>query len=223
MNPLAPSDLRFGPGFSAFAEPEHYLRYGIVLVLATLSGALLAYHPVLRSRPKTVGDLEQQKTLIVYSLIGALAAILCRENPSVAFVIFGIGGLLRFRSDFGAGKHTGYTIIAALVGLCWGLGLELVGALATLYVWIAMFLLEGRVVIELLVGGVAVGDMGASAEAYREALKRAGAELSSHAKNFKKVQMTFVLKLPRGVTRDQLVREVSQIPEALRGTPDFPD
>src|SRR6476619_2100836 len=125
--------LVLGPGWAGFADPSSYMRYAVVLFAATASGAVLAYHPAHRGRQVTILDVEQQKTLIIYSVVGALIAEICAVNPSMAFVIFGIGGLMRFRTDTGESKSTGNTIMATLIGLCWGLGLELVAVLATLY------------------------------------------------------------------------------------------
>jgi hypothetical protein len=223
MDLFAGGEVGLGPGWTAFAEPESYVRYAAILVLATLSGALLAYHPVHRGRPRHVADLEQQKTLIIYAVVGALIAIICTVNPSMAFVIFGIGGLMRFRTDVGASKSTGHTIMGTLIGLCWGLGLELVAAFATLFFWSMIYLLERAPVVQLTVGGVAVADMGRATDAYRTALSTAGAGLTAHSKNFKKGQMTFVFRVPRDGGMERVATAVQQLPEDLRGTPDWPD
>ena len=81
-----------GPGWTAFMDPQQYLQYGLILLTASFSGAILAYHPVYMGRPATMEDLELRKTLIIYSTVGALISIICSVNPSMAFVIFGIGG-----------------------------------------------------------------------------------------------------------------------------------
>ncbi|MDH5674880.1 MAG: hypothetical protein OEZ06_22310 [Myxococcales bacterium] len=222
MDPIA-GEVKLGPGWAAFAEPEHYLHYAAILCAATLSGAIIAYHPVHRGRPLMLEDLEQRKTLIIYSVVGALIAIICSVNPSMAFVIFGIGGLLRFRTDVGASKHTGHTIMGALIGLCWGLGLELVAVFATGFFWVMVYVLELSSVVELNVGGVAVAQMAKAAEAYRVAIEQAGARLTAQRKNFKKPQMSFVMRLPRGCTVEDVARRVAEIPEELRGTPDWPE
>ena len=68
--------LSIGPGWHAFAEPEQYLHAALVLLTATLSGLVLAFHPVYRGRPISLVDLEQRKTLVLYSSVGALIAII---------------------------------------------------------------------------------------------------------------------------------------------------
>jgi len=222
MNDFA-SEISLGPGWSAFLDPDQYLRYGLILLAATVSGAALAYHPVYRGRPTTMEDFELRKTLIIYSSVGALISIICSVNPSMAFVIFGIGGLMRFRTNLGASKSTGHAIMGTLLGLCWGLGLEMVAVFATVYFWLMIFFLERSTVIEITVGGVKIPRMTLATEAYRAALSKVGCTLRSHGKNFKKVQMTFVFKLPRKISLDQVIAEVDKMPEDLKGTPDWPE
>lgn len=213
-----------GPGWIAFYDPQQYLHYGLVLLLATATGALLAYHPVYRRRGVTLETLELRKTMIVYSVVGALVALVCAAAPSMAFVIFGIGGLMRFRTDTGTSKATGHTIVATLIGLCWGLGLMLAATLATVFVWLLTYALEASGIVQLNVGGVAIADMPRAAEAYREAVTRAGGAVLGHSKHFKSGQMRFVLRLPSSTNLEQLNQElVTGVPEALRGTPDFVD
>lgn len=215
--------LTQGPGLAAFADPMKWVQYALILVEATLSGVVLAYHPIYFGRPKSMEDLELAKTLIIYSVAGALISIICTAAPSMAFVIFGIGGLMRFRTNLDSSKSTGHAIIGTLVGLCWGLELQLVAALATAFFWGMIFFLERATVIELIVGGVKIAQMAPAAEAYREAIARAGCRVGAHHKNFKKGEMTFVFKLPRKLAIDKVIAEVEKIPEELRGTPDWPN
>ena len=215
--------LTQGPGWQAFAEPEQYLHAALVLITATLSGLALAYHPVYRGRSLSLEDLEQRKTLVVYSSMGALIAIICTVAPSMAFVIFGIGGLMRFRTNTGESKTTGHTIMGTLIGLCWGLGLQLVAVLATLYFWLMIYLLEAVRTQELVVAGVEQSLWSRSAEAYREALTRAGCRVLGQNKNFKKGQLTFTLRVPRSFTSDDVSRALEQVPPELRGAFDWPE
>ena len=223
MNDLVASEVSMGPGWAAFLDPTQYWEYGFVLIAATLSGAILAYHPVYKNRPSTMESIELAKTLIIYTVVGALIAIICTVNPSMAFVIFGIGGLMRFRTQLGASKSTGHAIMGTLVGLSWGLGLEMVAVLATVYFWVMIFILERNNIVTLEVGGVKVADMSQSTEAYRNAFTNAGCKLLSHSKKFKKLEMTFLFKMPKNASKERVVAEVEKIEEKYRGTPDWPE
>lgn len=220
MDPLTAS-VTAGPGWEAFQDPAQYLRCGLVLMAATASGALMAFHPVHRRRPQTRADVEQRKTTIIYAVVGAMIAVVCSVNPSMAFVIFGIGGLMRFRTELAASKHTGHTIMTTLIGLCWGLGLELVAALATAYFWILFYVLERNPVVELVVGGVSVDAMGEAEAAYRGALLAAGCKVAAHQKNFKKQSMTFAISLPAEATPESVSTRLAELPADVRGTVDW--
>lgn len=216
-------DVSLGPGWEAFKQPELIMEYVLILLAATVSGTVLALHPVYLGRPASMEAIELKKTLIIYTAVGALISIICTVNPSMAFVIFGIGGLMRFRTNLGDSKSTGHAIMGVLVGLCWGLGLEVVAVLATVYFWVMIFFLERATVVELTVGGVKIPEMGPSTDAYRKAITDAGGAVISASKNFKKVQMTFVFRLPRKVRLEKIISRVEALPEELRGTPDWPE
>ncbi|MCK9522257.1 MAG: hypothetical protein M0R76_04325 [Proteobacteria bacterium] len=222
MHEFMQSQVTAGPGWEAFFDLSKYLEYALILVTSTVSGFLLAYHPINLRRPASLEDIELRKTLIIYTTVGALIAIICTANPSMAFVIFGIGGLMRFRTNLEASKSTGHAIMGTVVGLCWGLELQLVAAFATVYFWAMIFAMERNVVMSLAVGGVKINDMPASSEEYRKAVASLGCRMLSQEKNFKKVQTTYVFRLPRKVTIEQVALAVDKIPENLRGTPDWP-
>ncbi len=222
MNDIV-GDVSTGPGFAAFLDPSRYVEYSLILIAATLSGAILAYHPVYRGRPRTLETIELSKTLMIYSVGGALISIICTVNPSMAFVIFGIGGLMRFRTQLGAGKSTGHAIIGTLIGLSWGLGLEMVAAIATVYFWGMIFLLERTMVVEVSVGGVELDAMPAATDAYRKAIANAGCRMLSDSKNFKKREMRFFFSVPRKVSMNKVIGAIDKISPELRGTPDLPE
>jgi hypothetical protein len=217
----AATHFQLGPGWAAFTSTDLYVRFALILIAATASGLVLAYHPAHRRRPLAISDLDQRRTLIIYGVVGALIALICSVSPSMAFVIFGIGGLMRFRTDVGASKDTGHTIVVTLIGLCWGLGMELVAVVATVFFWLMIFAFEWAPYRELKVGGVAIVDMARASEAYHSAIQKIGGRVLGHAKDFKKGQMTFVVRLPAPDSEEAFAREVEAIPEALRGTPDW--
>jgi hypothetical protein len=214
--------LTTGPGWEAFSEPDQYWHAALVLLAATTSGIVLAYHPVYRGRPLTLDILEQRKTIIIYSSVGALIAIICTVAPSMAFVIFGIGGLMRFRTNTGDSAVTGQTIMGTLIGLCWGLGLQLVAVLATLYFALMIYVLEAAPITKLTIG-IDIPQMHRAAELYREALLRAGCRILAHGKSFKKSQMHFVVKVPTSFGSEEAMRAFADIPEEYRGTVDWPE
>jgi hypothetical protein len=215
--------LGVGPGWEEFGRPESYLHAGLVLLTATISGLILAFHPVHLGRPITRDDNEQRKTVVFYSSVGALIAIICTVAPAMAFVIFGIGGLMRFRTNTGESKATGHTIMGTLIGLCWGLGLQLVAAIATLYFWLMIYLLESVRVERLVVAAVDQAHWSRATEAYKTALTQLGCRVLSHSKSFKKAQLVFTLRVPRTFSAEEVERAFEALPPELRGGYDWSD
>lgn len=215
--------LDLGPGWEAFAHPEQYVHAALVLLTATLSGLVLAFHPVHWGRALTRDAVEQRKTVVFYSSVGALIAIICTVAPSMAFVIFGIGGLMRFRTNTGESKATGHTIIGTLIGLCWGLGLQLVAALATLYFWLMIYALETVRIEKLTVAGLDQAVWPRATEAYKATLAQLGCRVLSHSKGFKKVQLIFTLRVPHAFSPEETERAFESLPQELRGTYDWSD
>ena len=128
--------------------------WSIVFLLAAVLGAVIAYHPRTRAKASTLAELEQPKTFIMYALVGAVTAKIVEANSAMAFVVFGIGGLMRFRTDVGPAKDTGRVILTAVVGVCCGLKLLVVAVGATAFGWVLLWLLEKETFTRLLVKGL---------------------------------------------------------------------
>jgi hypothetical protein len=213
--------LTSGPGWGAFSDPQQYWHAALILLAATASGAVLAYHPVYRGRPLTLDILEQRKTIIIYSSVGALIAIICTAAPSMAFVIFGIGGLMRFRTDVGVAKDTGRVILVTVVGLCCGLKIYVVAVLATLAGVIMIHLLEQVVAGSIIVGGLEVLRIPKVALAYRAALTEVGCTVVREQAEASKGRVIFVLRAPARIHREKIAARLDAVPEDMRGVVEF--
>src|SRR6267142_402625 len=74
-----------------FAHPEFILRLFLSLSLAVACAWAIAWHPRRSSLMDPLSDLEEQKTLILLGMVGAIVAELSGSSQTLAFVIFGIG------------------------------------------------------------------------------------------------------------------------------------
>ena len=70
-------------------------------------------------------------------------------------------------------------------------------------------------------GIAAISRASGSSAAYRQAISRAGGRVVGHAKDFKRSQMSFVVRIHRAAADEPLAREIAAIPDGLRGTPDW--
>jgi hypothetical protein len=127
-------------------------------------------------------ELEQPKTFIMYALVGAVIARIVEANSAMAFVVFGIGGLMRFRTDVGPAKDTGRVILTAVVGVCCGLKMIVVAVTATLFGWVLLWMLERDTFTRLLVKGLPADALGPAAVAYRRVLVQSGCRVYGERK-----------------------------------------
>jgi hypothetical protein len=210
-----------GVGWAALRDIDFIGEMAMVLGLAITLAAVIAYHPTLRRKASTLAEIEQPKTFILYSMIGALIAIVVKVQPSMALVVFGIGGLMRFRTDVGQAKDTGRVILVTVVGLSCGLELYVVALLTTVLAWVLILVLESRSVECLIVQGLEKEAMDRASEAYLAALRELGCTIVGEDKRVKKGSVgsvAILYRTPRGLARARLERRLAEIPDAQRGT-----
>lgn len=210
-------------GFSAFTDARKVYKFIIVIVVAALLGTALAFHPF-AVRRSSVEDLEQPKITITYTVVGALIAIIVAAIPEMAFAIFGIGGLMRFRTELGAAKETGRVILATMIGLCCGLEFWMVAVVGTVLGWILIYILEGRVNLRLVVRGIRSENISPAAEAYGKVLRELKCSFGAPRKNPSKGQIAFILQHRRGLAHEEIEERCNaEIPKEIRGTIDWPE
>ncbi|MBK7074977.1 MAG: hypothetical protein IPH44_22020 [Myxococcales bacterium] len=208
-------------GWRAFGEGWVLLDMLVVLVLALVLGAVIAYHPATRRRMSSLEHFEQPKTFLTYSMVAAIVALIVEVQPAMAFVIFGIGGLLRFRTMVGDAKDTGRVIMVTVIGLCCGLKIYIVAIPATVIGWVLVWILERERAGIVKVSGVAEAVVHQSVKAYREAIIRMGCGIIGEQNKFVRREFLFVVKAPPALARETLQAELDGLPAELRGVVEF--
>jgi hypothetical protein len=211
-----------GVGWDAFTDGWYMLNISIVLAMSVLLAAVIAYHPLIRSKASSVEELEQPKIFIMYSIVGAMAAMVAQVNQTIGFVIFGIGGLLRFRSNVGPAKDTGRVILATIVGVSCGVNLFVAAVFATAFGWILIWYLESHNIGRVMVKGLTPVIIPRATEAYRQVLAAAGCKILGEKKKVTKGQISFVFRTVRPIDREALEDQFeAQVPQELRGSVDW--
>ncbi|HXU82061.1 MAG TPA: hypothetical protein VN914_11730 [Polyangia bacterium] len=218
---------RFGLGdlarpWKGFTDLWLMADMAMVLSLAVLLGAVIAYHPTSRSKASSLEELEQPKTFIMYAMVGAVIGVVVSIYPVMGPVIFGIGGLLRFRTNVGPAKDTGRVILAVIVGVSAGLKLMVVAVFATACGWLLIWVLERQPFGRLQVRGLVPANIPRSAEAYRKILVGAGCRLVGERKRYTKGLVSFVFVAPSGLDREALEQHIYEtVAEDIRGVVDW--
>ncbi len=213
--------VKFKGDWLGFGNWALFLSIGTSMLMAVALAALIAYHPRSYGKAATLEEVEQPKIFLMYALVGAVVAQTVKAFPDMALVVFAIGGLFRFRTDTGQARDTGRVILVTCVGLCCGLGIYPVGAVAVAFAWILIYLLEARVTHKVLVKGIEPPILAQTADAYREVLVENGFVIISEKKNVVKKQASFVFRAPGEFDRDELEGLFKDIPPKLQGAVDW--
>lgn len=210
-------------GWGGFGDYHFLLEALASLALAAGLGALIAFHPRVSRTIDTMEEAELPKTYIIYAIIGAMIGEVVFKYPVVAFVVFGIGGLMRFRTNTESTRDTGRLIIVTLLGLAAGLGLPHFAVVAAAFAWVMIYILEGQPLCELTVKDLPDGRVGAAAEAYRDALSNSGCQIIGEKKAFEKCRVEFIFRCPTGEHTQEGLRSqiVDKVPGELRGQADW--
>ena len=193
----------------------------VSLLLSVVLALPIAYHPRSWGKASSLEEAEQPKIFMMYGLVGAVVAQIVKAYPSMSLVVFGIGGLLRFRTDTGPARDTGRVILVTCVGLCCGMGLYLVAVEATVFGWLLIYWLERQAAHKVSIKGLEPPILAQAADAYREVLVENGLSVMSEKKNFLKKQVAFVFRAAESLGPDDLEQLFKDIPPKLQGAVDW--
>ena len=191
-----------------FAHPEFLLRLLLSLSLAVACAWAIAWHPRRSGLIDPLSDLEEQKALILLGMVGAVVAELSGTSQTLAFVIFGIGALLRFRTLLDNPKLTGKAITVVVVGLACGMGSWAMAVFVTAFTWLLVFWLDSHASCRVRIRLDDNVDPKPIFGLVQSLLVSHKCRLQSSALYEDKGQMVFLLYIPSGVDPRILEAEV---------------
>ena len=214
--------VKFFEPWKQFKDLPILLGLLVAFLLATGLSCVIAYHPRSYGKARTLSEVDSPKTYIMYALVGAVFGQICEIDYRLGFVLFGIGGLMRFRTDVGAAKDTGRVILVTCIGLCCGLLRYDIAVASTVFAYFLIAALEGGVAFKVTVKGLTDDTVVKSAAAYRHLLEQQGCRILKEKKNFVKNQVAFVFRAPRGLDREDLEQLFEEgISSELKGAADW--
>ena len=159
---------------------------------------------------------------VMYAVIGAVIGVAVREfGTVVGVVVFGIGGLIRFRSSTDSTRDTVRLIIVTLAGLVAGLGLWHFAVIITVFSFALIYVFDSSPPFRIKIEGLPKGRTADCAAAYRGTLKVQGCSIIAEHHSAEKERVEFVFRLSRRGTRDRLEAELRKIAAELRGEVDW--
>jgi hypothetical protein len=221
--PTQPAPELGGEGWSGFTNLSFLGHALLDLVLATVLGAAIAFHPRSVKRVDSVEEAEAPKVYITYAVVGAVIGLMVVEyGLVVGFVVFGIGGLFRFRTALPSVANTGRLILVTLVGLACGLRLPHLGVLATAFGFALIFWMDRKITYQMEVKDLEPKHVARASEVYRAIIERQGGKVIRETRSFTKSRVAFIFRAPHRFSRedfDQLCEE--HVPETLKGVLDW--
>jgi hypothetical protein len=208
IDPKGNSWLSIEKSLEQFAHPSFILRLFLSLTLAVGCAAAIAWHPRRASLRDPLRDFEERKALILLGVVGAVVAELSGTSQTLAFVIFGIGALLRFRTLLDNPKLTGKAIMVVVVGLACGMGSWAMAVFVTAFSWLLMFWLDSHSSCEVRIRVDDTEDPKPVFDAVQSLLLSHQCRVQSSSLYEDKGRMVFLLYLPAGVDPARLEHEV---------------
>lgn len=216
---------RLGHALDQFANWANWVELVVGIGLAVALSALLAYHPKPARRRDMVELGEERKTLVILGVVGAVVSGLVLIDQSMALVIFGIGGLIRFRTVIGNPHATGRAILVVVVGLACGITQYLTAVLIAGAAWTVIWWLHAHRTAKVKVRLPLGADRQRAQLVAAEALRRMRCRVQSQKEGQSGRSFSFVAQIPSAIDDDLLVKsleatigpEVGRIEVEVRG------
>jgi hypothetical protein len=208
IDPKGNSWVSIQQSLEQFGHPDFILRLFLSLALAVGCAWVIAWHPRRASLHDPLADLEERKALILLGVVGAVIAELSGTSQTLAFVIFGIGALLRFRTLLGNPKLTGKAIMIVVVGLACGMGSWAMAVFVTGFAWLLLFWLDSHSSCRVRIRLDDTEDPKPVFGMVQSLLVAHKCRLQSSSLYEDKGQMVFLLYIPTGVDPGELEAEV---------------
>lgn len=202
-------------GWQQIRNLPELLELVLAVVTAAALTAAIAFHPVVLSERRTAEDYQEPRSLFLYGLIGLLVGFMVMHHGYlIGFVIFGIGGLMRFKTDTGDLADTRRLILVTLIGLSVGLNLPIMAITATACAWAAIYVLgrELHLTVEVQFDGMKQTKL--HIDTLRDLLRERGYQVQSATKHRFKAGADYLVVVPGKLGRDAVMREMA----SLQGT-----
>ena len=191
-----------------FAQPQFVLRLFLSFMLAVGCAWVVGWHPRRSVFGAPLGDIEERKTLLILGLVGAVVAELSAGSATMAFVIFGIGALMRFRTVLDNPKLTGKAIMVVVIGLACGMGSWVMAVFVTAFTWILIHQSESHEGCRMRIRLEDAGNAESLFGVVPSLLESHNCRFHSSELNAAKGQMVFHLFMPCGLDPKRLEAEM---------------
>lgn len=206
----------FLAGWRGITEVQVLVPMAASVLTAVVLAVPIGYHPRVYRRATTLDEVEAPKGIIGYAAVSAGIAQVVAITPAMALVVFGIGGIYRFRTRAGPPKHIYPTISAVVIGLACGMMVFALAIVLTVLTFALPFWFESRYGVALKVMNLPPQLSADAQEQYRSVLESRGGKVVS-VRSLKTGQFSIVANLPTGVNAADVEAELRGLPSEERG------
>lgn len=215
LNELLPMLEIESRGWSQLSNTREMLDFLLALVEVAVLTFVVSLHPVNRNSRISRADFDRPRTMFLYALIGMVVGFLVLHHGYIiGFVVFGVGGLLRFRAESTSTPDTTRLILMTLLGLCVGLDLPVIAFLATLTGWIAIYAFSRHERIGLDIKFTDESDVQGNIDTIIEELEQRGFKTVGLSKTKFKPFVELVIEPRTGLHSPDLMRNMADIRKA---------
>lgn len=206
-------------GWDGLLDTAFMVDVLLTLSVAALLGGALAYHPKNTEITRASEGMNSPRVFMLFPVIGAIVGMMVMKyGLVVGFVLFGLGGIVRFRTAFRSPSLTGRIILVTLIGLACGLHLLNVAVMATLFSVVLIYFLDAPMRYRFVIRELPRERLAEAIAAYREAIDKQGCRVLYEKQNCRKSRVTFVLKCKRGSSCERLEKILeTEVDDTLAG------
>ena len=206
-----------GGGWSQWRNTDEALLFIGDVVTTLILTAAIVHHPVRRRLALSVSALRLPRLFFLYALTGMTVGFLVLQHGYIiGFVVFGIGALLRFRSNLDDPEDTVEMILVTVLGLCVGLDLPIMAILVGVVAWMVIWLTARKTPCEIALKADDRASLDESLGRVSEALKERGWEIAATHHSHRKSSAEVIFLAAGAVTEPDIENVLD---EALTGRP----
>jgi hypothetical protein len=206
-------------GWEGLLDTPFMVDVLMTLSFSALLGGALAYHPKNTEITRASEGMNSPRVFMLFPVIGAIVGMMVlKYGLVVGFVLFGLGGIVRFRTAFRSPSLTGRIILVTLIGLACGLHLMNIAVVATLFSVVLIYFLDMPMRYRIVVQDLPREHLAEAIAAYREVIDKQGCRVLYEQQNCRKSRVTFVLKCNRVSSGARLEKILeTEVDDALAG------
>ena len=206
----------FVAGWSGLANLGVLIPMAVSVLTAVLLAFPIAYHPRVYRRAATLDEVDAPKGIVGYAAVSAGIAQVVAVSYVMAFALFGIGGLYRFRTRAGQPKVMYHMIAVVVIGLACGMMMFPLAVVLAALTWALHFWSESRYAVALQVKDLSRAGTGRAVTEYRRVLEEHGGQVVS-VRTERTGQFSIVANVPARVNPAEVEAKLRELPTEERG------